>query len=144
MSRAAQLSTVALAATLIAGLHAQDSTNKPTEVGKPEGPPALTYSGCLEAGTDAATYVLSRVTTGTKTSAQVTDEPPAVGTTGVAVAGYKLTPRAGVNLAAHVGHEVEIKAFDPNAGVDKSKRDPKATPMLTVTEVKMKSATCKP
>jgi hypothetical protein len=140
MRRAVQLFTVALAAALAVGMRAQE----PSNAAKSEGPPTLTYSGCLEAGTDAATYVLSHVTTGKKTSAVVTDEPPAVGTTGIAFRGYKLTPRAGVNLASHVGHEVEVKAFDPNGDVEKNKIDPKATPILTVTEVKMKSAACKP
>jgi hypothetical protein len=50
----------------------------------------------------------------TRTNAEIDrDDHDAIGTSGIATM-YMLEPRAGVNLAAHVGHRVEIAGVLPN------------------------------
>jgi hypothetical protein len=124
--------TCALMAALAAAAHAQDSkvTTK-TEVDA-DNARAVIASGCLMQAPDTKTFTLrgavvttgedltakSRVTTDvdkddttikTETKAEIDRGDRPVGTSG-AMKVYDLSPRAGVDLATHVGHQVEISA----------------------------------
>jgi len=115
---------------------------------RPE-PKPVVLTGCVGGGPAAFTLTNAMAAT---TPAKPGESP--VGTAGIA-SSYDLTPRAGVDLAAHVGHKVEITgapaelnvsnpgvpaAERPAAGADVAAKAP--APKLTVTALKMVSATC--
>jgi Rieske Fe-S protein len=123
--------TLAIAAALATGVHAQDSkTTTRTQV-KADDAKAITATGCLVAAAPGAfalrgaiTARGEEVTTKTRTKTEVDrDESRTrtesrtradgdhdrVGHADVVV--YDLTPRAGVNLARHVGQQVQMTAI---------------------------------
>ena len=130
--------TLAIAAALAAGVHAQDSkTTTRTQV-KADDAKAITATGCLVAAAPGAfalrgaiTARGEEVTTKTRTKTEVDrDESRTrtesrtradgdhdrVGHADVVV--YDLTPRAGVNLAPHVGQQVQVTAIKLDRGED--------------------------
>ena len=110
--------TLAIAAALATGVHAQDSkTTTRTQV-KADDAKAITASGD-EVTTKTRTKTEtdrdeSRVRTETRTKAD--GDHNRVGHTDVLV--YDLTPRAGVNLAPHVGQQVQVTAIKLDRGED--------------------------
>ena len=135
---------VAAAALGVVTVAAQDSTEKTkTQVSVDDGR-AITLTGCLQqAGplfTLRGTSAISSddVTTRTRVKTDVDDDGAevkrsaksevdhdddvAVGTSGL-VASYELTARQGVDLAAHVGKQVQVTAvaLDPKKGDDDAK-----------------------
>ena len=121
----------ALAAALAATAHAQDSTSTTRTQIKADDAKAITATGCLVSGLAPGTFALrggvtakgdevtsnSRVKTDVdKDETKVTSETRTkahgdhdrVGPGGVAL--FDLSPRAGVDLAAHVGQQVQLTA----------------------------------
>jgi hypothetical protein len=89
-------------------------------------PKVHSMTGCLKAGTAPGTYELTDVTMpakGPKTVGIVSSVP---------------------NLAAHVGHKVEITGtpMPPDEAMKENKDVPKAPHYMTVTAMKHISATC--
>src|ERR1043165_7018602 len=83
----------------VAFANAQDT--KTTTVTKVDGkaPQAVTYTGCVQTGTETKTYILSKVVPTTTTT---------VGTSGTTTTtSYTLVPDQKVELQTHVGHKVE-------------------------------------
>jgi hypothetical protein len=140
------LMTCALAAALAASLHAQDTTTTTKTEVNADDARTIVATGCLQQAPDTKTFTLmgavaatgedldakTRVSTDvdkddveTKTETRVevdrADRP--VGTSGV-MKTYELSPRAGVDLSAHVGKRVEISAVmvDAAAGGDDDAR----------------------
>src|SRR5688572_7777739 len=108
MTRVLHASTLILALALAAGVSAQAPAKTKAPI-KPEDAKVLTLRGCLESGV-AHTFTLSySLPEGAETPAE---HPPTgvIGTSGTKT-GYVLMPQAGVNLAPHVGHQVEITAL---------------------------------
>jgi len=126
------ISTCAVAAALAATVHAQDSTTKSRTEIKTDDAKAVVATGCLIPALAPGSFALrggitaqgddvttktrtetdvdkdkARVKTDTKTSADGEHNRVAPG--GVIV--YDLSPRAGVDLAAHVGQQVQLTAI---------------------------------
>ena len=126
------VSTCAIAAALAVGLHAQDSkTTTRTQV-KADDAKAITATGCLVPGLAPDVYALrgsiiargEEVNTKTRTKADVDRDEARVRTDsktkaegdhdrvgGGTVVLYDLSPRAGVELAPHVGQQVQLTAI---------------------------------
>ena len=126
------LITSAMAAALAASLHAQDSTaTTKTEVDADDARTVIA-SGCLQQAPGTSSFTLmgaiaatgedleskTRVETDvddddvevkTESKAEVDRDDRPVGTSGVTKS-FQLAPRAGVELAPHVGKHVEISA----------------------------------
>lgn len=130
--------TLAIAAALAGGVHAQDSkTTTRTQV-KADDAKAITATGCLVAAAPGAFALRGAITargeevsTRTRTKTEVDRDESRVRTetrtradgdhdrVGHAdVAVYDLTPRQGVNLASHVGQQVQITAIKLDRGED--------------------------
>lgn len=123
--------TLAIAAALATGAHAQDSkTTTRTQV-KADDAKAITATGCLVAAAPGAfalrgaiTARGEEVTTKTRTKTEVDRDESRVRTESrtradgdhdrvghADVLVYDLAPRAGVNLAPHVGQQVQVTAI---------------------------------
>jgi hypothetical protein len=134
--------TVAPAFALAVSVSAQDTTTKTRTQVKVDDGRVLTMTGCLSQGASSDTFILTgpgivsgdETKTKTRTRTEVdkndmqtksrtatTVQESAVGTAGI-TALYELTPRAGFDLASHVGHTVTVSAIalDPR-GDDKAK-----------------------
>ena len=126
------MSTCALAAAVAVGVHAQDSkTTTRTQV-KADDAKAITATGCLVSGVAPGSFALrgavtargeevttktrtknevdgdeARTRTDTRTKAEGDHDRVGAGT----VVLYDLSPRAGVDLATHVGQQVQVTAI---------------------------------
>ena len=126
------MSTCALAAALAATAYAQDSTTKTRTQIKTDDAKAVTATGCLIPGLAPGLFALrggvtasgDELTTKSRTKTEVekdevrtrTDtkttadgDRARVGAGGIIV--YDLSPRAGVELAPHVGQQVQLTAI---------------------------------
>jgi hypothetical protein len=126
------MSTCAIALACAVSAHAQDSTTTTRTQVKADDAKAVTATGCLVPGATAGSFALrgaitargeevssktqtktdvdrdeSRVRTETRTRAE--GDHDRVGAGGVLF--YNLSPRSGVDLAAHVGHQVQLTAI---------------------------------
>jgi hypothetical protein len=129
--------TCAIAAALAVGVHAQDSTTTTRTQIKADDAKVITATGCLVAGLAPGSFALrggtiargdevtsktqtktdvdrdeSRVRSETRTKAEGDHDRVGPGT----VVLYDLTPRAGVDLATHVGQQVQINAIRLDRG----------------------------
>jgi hypothetical protein len=126
------ISTCAIAAACAVSAHAQDSTTTTRTQVKADDAKAVTATGCLMPGATAGSFALrgaitargeevssktqtktevdrdeSRVRTETRTRADGDHDRVGVGS----VLFYNLSPRAGVDLATHVGQQVQLTAI---------------------------------
>ena len=131
------ISTCALAAALAAGVHAQDSNSTTRTQIKADDAKVITATGCLVAGLTPDAFALrggivargeevtsktqtktdvdrdgARVRTDTRTTAD--GDHDRVGPGSVVL--YDLSPRAGVDLASHVGQQVQLTAIRLDRG----------------------------
>jgi hypothetical protein len=103
----------------------------------------MKLTGCVQAGTSASSFELTNIKKGMA-------EPSASAAPAAATASknVKLTAASGVDLAAHVGHTVEVSGSWAKAGDSPSAASPAASPSgsgakeFTVSNVKMVSSTC--
>ena len=124
--------TCAIAAALAAGVHAQDSTSTTRTQVKADDAKAITATGCLVSGLAPGSFALrgavtargEEVTTTTRTKTDVDRDESRVRSetrttadgdhnrvgTGTVVL-YDLAPRAGIDLATHVGQQVQLTAI---------------------------------
>jgi hypothetical protein len=107
-------------------------------------------TGCVQAGTSASSFELTNVKKGMSDSPSASAAPAAAD---AASKNVKLTAASGVDLAAHVGHTVEVtgswaKSGDTGAAASPSASAPGASASaggakeFTVKNVKMVSSTC--
>jgi hypothetical protein len=84
---------------------AQDQTKMKIEHAK-----EMTFTGCLQTGTEAKTYILDKL--------QPVKTTDVVGTSGevVSVTKYELVPSEKIELQEHVGHKVEVTGVQVAAG----------------------------
>jgi hypothetical protein len=139
------ITVVVIALAMAASVAAQDSTVRSRTKVSADDARAITLIGCLERGPsnlftikNAIASTSDEVTTKSKTETDVGDHGNDVKTksrteidrndtrhAGVAglKASYELTPQQGVDLATHVGHQVQITAvsLDPKKGDDDAK-----------------------
>ena len=99
----------------------------------------MKITGCVQAGTSASSFELTNVKKGMDHAA------PSAAPADAASKNVKLTTAAGVDLAAHVGHTVEVSGSWAKSGDAAASPSASAAPMakeFTVKNVKMVSSTC--
>jgi hypothetical protein len=70
---------------------------------------SMTLTGCLKAGADAKTFILTDVSgAGAETSRTETSQRTAPGELARTATSYKLTAASNLKLKDHVGHKVEV------------------------------------
>jgi len=107
-----------------------------------EGKSSMTLTGCLKAGSEPDSFILTNVS-GAGTQAAERTTPGELAKTDVS---YKLTADSSIKLKDHVGHKVEVtgtigKGFTatPPSSADKPKAD---MAKLNVTAIKHVSPSC--
>jgi hypothetical protein len=84
--------------------NAQETTTKTETKASGGAPQTVTYTGCVQTGTQAKTYVLDKVVPVTRTT---TTETPTSSTTTQSTS-YALVPGESVTVQEHVGEKVEV------------------------------------
>ena len=99
----------------VALVNAQDT--KTTTVTKVDGksPQTVTYTGCVQTGTETKTFILDKVVPITRSSTSV----GTTGSTTTTTTTYALVPDQKVELETHVGHKVEVTGMMIPAGESK-------------------------
>jgi len=100
-------------------VHAQDTTTTKSKT-KIEGDKAktVTYTGCLDKGTETNTFMLNKVVPVTTTKTTQVGTAGAVTSTETS---YVLVPGERVTLTSHVGHKVEVTGMLIPAGETKTR-----------------------
>lgn len=99
----------------------------------------MKITGCVQAGTSASSFELTNVKKGMEHAA------PSAAPADAASKNVKLTAASGVDLAAHVGHTVEVSGSWAKSGDAAASPSASAAPMakeFSVKNVKMVSSTC--
>ncbi len=97
---------------------AQSTTTESKTKVKAEHGKAVTYTGCVQTGTETRTYILQDVVPVSKTETTGT-----AGTTTTTT--YALLPEGKVELQEHVGHKVQVTGVLVPAGHGKTKYEEK-------------------
>jgi hypothetical protein len=124
------ISTCAIAAAFAVAAHAQDSTSTTRTQVKADDAKAVTATGCLVPGATSGSFALKgaitargeEVSSKTQTRTEVDRDESRVRTEtrtraegdhdrGGGVLFYNLSPRSGVDLATHVGQQVQLTAI---------------------------------
>jgi hypothetical protein len=129
--------TFALVATALAA-HAQETTVKSKTKSSGGDAQTVTYTGCVQTGTEAKTYVLDKVVPVSRTTTtDLTTGESRSSTT------YALVPGERVEVQSHVGHKVEVTGTMVPGGNVKSetttrvdREDAKDTKTRTRTDTK--------
>jgi hypothetical protein len=124
MTRSIAALAVALGCSCVIGVSAQDT--KTTTTTKTEGGKAttVTYTGCMQTGTETRSVVLAKVQPVSRTT------ETAVGTSGVTTTTtttttYALVPEEKVEFQTHLGHKVEVTGMMIPAGQSKTTTETK-------------------
>ena len=110
--------TVALGCALGIGVQAQDSTVTTKTKVKGEDAKTVTYTGCMQSGPEARTYILDKIVPLSRTTTRETTGTS--GTTTTTTTTYALVPDERVELQQHVGHRVEVTGMMMPAGKSKT------------------------
>ena len=136
MSRLIPSITFALVATALAA-NAQETTTKSKTKSSGGEAQTVTYTGCVQTGTEAKTYVLDKVVPVTRTTTTDLRTGESSSTTSYALVGER------VEVQSHVGHKVEVTGMMVPGGNIKSetttktdREDAKDTKSRTRTETK--------
>src|SRR5262249_43262399 len=118
MTRSIAALAVALGCSCVIGVSAQDT--KTTTTTKTEGRKAqtVTYTGCMQTGTETRSVVLSKVhpiSRTTETSIGANGVPTTTTSTT-----YALVPGERVEFQTHLGHKVEVTGMMVPAGESKT------------------------
>ena len=97
-------------------VNAQDTTIKSETKTSGAEAKSVSYTGCVGAGTETKTYVLSKAIPVTRT----TETVGTTGTTTVTDTSYILVPGPTVQVEEHVGHKVEVTGMMIPAGDSKT------------------------
>jgi hypothetical protein len=122
MKRSIAALAVALGCSCVIGVSAQDT--KTTTTTKTEGAKAttVTYTGCMQTGTETRSVVLAKVQPVSRTT------ETALGTSGVTTTTtttYALVPDEKVEFQTHLGHKVEVTGLMIPAGESKTTTETK-------------------
>ena len=100
----------------VALVNAQDT--KTTTVTKVDGnaAQAVTYTGCVQTGTETKTFILNKVVPVSRSTTSV----GTAGSTTTTTTTYALVPDQKVELETHVGHKVEVTGMMIPAGDSKT------------------------
>jgi hypothetical protein len=105
---------VALACASVIAVQAQDTKVKSKTKIEGGDVQTLTYTGCLQTGTEARTYVLDKVIPVSRTTER---QPTGTGgTIQTTTTTYLLVPGEKVELQTHVGHKVQVTGLLIPAG----------------------------
>jgi hypothetical protein len=128
--------TLAIACGFAAAPQAQESRTK--EKVKGDGARTVTFTGCVQPGTEARTYVLNQAIPVGRTTT-VTQEP--TGTSGVSTTTtYALVPGEKIELQEHVGHKVQVTGVMMSGGdVKRETKTKRENSSETRTEEKTKA-----
>ena len=107
------IASFAVALGCAVALHAQDTTTTTKTEVKTDTAKTVTYSGCMQSGTEARSFVLAKVAPVGRTT---TTEVGTTGTTTTTTTTYALVPGEKVELQPHVGHKVEVTGMMIPAG----------------------------
>lgn len=125
------------------------SSSSSSQAGSSTMKEGTTITGCLKAGSEAGTYELQQAKKDSASSSATSSSSSSASAAAGAAKDDKVTVKAGsgVDLAAHVGHTVELtgswsSASAGAAGDTTSSSASKAGKTFTATNVKMVSATC--
>ena len=106
MSRVIAATAIVLGLTWTGAAMAQDSSVKTKTKIKGDDAQTVTYTGCVQGGTQTRTYVLDKVVPVRQTTETSTD---AAGTpTATTTTTYALVPSDTVQITEYVGHKVEV------------------------------------
>ena len=116
MRRFFTMTAAAVACAGLLGLQANAQQNPPAASPDPqmkvkaEHAKEMTFTGCLQTGTEAKTYILEKV--------EAVKTAEVVGTSGakLTVTKYELVPAEKIELQEHVGHKVEVTGVEIPAG----------------------------
>jgi hypothetical protein len=97
-------------------LHAQDTTTTTRTEVKANDAKTVTYSGCMQTGTEPRSFVLAKVVPVGKTTTEVGTS----GATTTTTTTYMLVPAEKVQLQQHVNHKVEVTGVMIPAGDSKT------------------------
>lgn len=97
-------------------VHAQDTTIKSKTKTSGAEAKTVSYTGCVGAGTETRTYVLSKAVPVTRT----TETTGTTGSTSITETTYMLVPGPTVEVREHVGHKVEVTGTLTPAGDSKT------------------------
>jgi hypothetical protein len=111
--------TVALVSALGIGLQAQDSIVTTKTKVKGDDAKTVTYTGCMQSGPEARTYILDKVVPLSRTTTTETTGTSGTTTT-TSTTTYALVPDERVELEQHVGHKVEVTGMMMPAGKSKT------------------------
>ena len=117
MVRSIAALAVALGCSCVIGVSAQETkttTTTKTEGGKAA---AVTYTGCMQTGTETKSIVLAKVQPVSKTTETAIGTS---GTTTTTTTTYELVPAEKVEFQTHVGHKVEVTGMMIPAGESKT------------------------
>jgi hypothetical protein len=105
----------------VAFVNAQDT--KTTTVTKVDGnaAQAVTYTGCVQTGTETKTFILNKVVPVSRSTTSV----GTAGSTTTTTTTYALVPDQKVELETHVGHKVEVTGMMIPAGESKTTTETK-------------------
>jgi len=115
MSR--MFASFALALGCAVALHAQETTTTTKTEVKGNDAKTVTYSGCMQTGTEPRSFVLAKVVPVSRTT---TTEVGTAGTTTTTTTNYVLVPGEKVEFQQHVGHKVEVTGVMIPAGESKT------------------------
>jgi hypothetical protein len=115
MSRFIIALTAALACATVAQAQTQETRTK-TEV---KGGQIVTYTGCVQSGSEERSFILDKVVPITRTT--TTEEVGTSGTVTRTETRYMLVPDQQVQLVEHVGHKVEVTGILTPAGEKETK-----------------------
>jgi len=105
MKRCIASVTVALGFAFVAAIHAQDATVKTKTKVSGDDVKTVTYTGCLQTGTETTSYILDKVVPVTTTRTVPTGTSGEITTTSTI---YMLIPGEKVEFQQLVGHKVEV------------------------------------
>ena len=108
------ISGIVLALGLV--VNAQETTTKTETKTSGAQPKTVSYTGCVGAGTETRTYVLSKAVPVTRT----TETIGTTGSTTITETSYMLVPGQTVQVQEHVGHKVEVTGTLVPAGDSKT------------------------
>jgi hypothetical protein len=109
--------TAALAFACGIAAHAQESSVKSKTKVDRGGAQPVTYTGCVQSGSETRTYILEKVVPVSRST--TTEETGTSGTVKTTSTTYALVPGERVELQSHVGHKVEVTGLVIPAGDSK-------------------------
>jgi hypothetical protein len=108
MSRCIAGAVFAIAGAVSLAANGQDTTVKTKSKSEGGAPQTVTYTGCVQTGTETRSYVLDKVVPVSQTTSATSDPTGATAGTMTTATTYALVPGDTVQITEYVGHKVEV------------------------------------